>query len=140
MNGRAERKQVRLKNGTEIDARTGLAELEQLKYWYDRDPAYFNALVALAQGRRDDVLPAHLDFLREAHYLGEGDDLNPTTRDVVLSAYRQSPEGPVLVCPFSLRDRDEALELENLLDEKELRDLRKRLGNDRDPGPDRGRG
>lgn len=137
--GRRGGERVQLKNGTEIDARWGLAELTQLKYFFDQDTDVFDALLAVAQGRPGEVPAAGLDYLREASFLDDHDVLNEATRNVLLSAYRATPEGAVLVNPFRLHDRNEAIGLENMLDEKQLRRLRKMYRDGPGPGPGRGR-
>lgn len=103
-----------LKNGRQIEARLGLATYQSLGYLFQRDPGLFLALRDIAEGRPEKVAPRQTSALREALFLRRDLSIDDSVRDVLLSAYQEAPDGPVLVNPFKLQNPDEARALEQM--------------------------
>jgi hypothetical protein len=110
---------VTLLNGEVIEAVVAESTLSYLRVMLDADPRgqeLIEDLHLLAQGRPQEARPASLAYFK-SHVLISGADggLLPTTRAVVLSAFRRSPDGIVLVEPYQATDANRtALEAEKV--------------------------
>lgn len=105
-----ERPKLRLKNGSEVDARSAYVDWRMLFAEQDLHPNNVQSLIALARGDPDSVSKEVVAELRERHRLWFARDgtLEPIVRDVLLSAYRDTPEGVVIVNPFELTNQRDA--------------------------------
>jgi hypothetical protein len=134
---------LQLKSGAEVNVRDALAEcddLERLLRLHSRD---FQVLLGIARGRIDPDRSANLspaerqsvDSLTEARYLIDK-AIHPMTRDVLLSAYHETPDGPAIVQPFKLANTHEKLIVERVasrMDDRSAKWMRKFFGGD-EPG------
>jgi hypothetical protein len=108
-----ERKQYTLKNGQQIEGRRGCLALLDLKGLLEQSPQFFRALLAIVQGRLEDASPEAVAYLKDCGYLrADTGAVRADIPDVLLSAYQETPEGPVLVNPFKFNSTDEAREVE----------------------------
>lgn len=122
---------VPLKNGGQITVKDGWAELDSLRILLDEHPQHFHTLLAIAQGREEGLDAASVAYLRSHAYVGG--HLDQEVRDVLLSAYQETKEGPVLVNPFRLDDVGEASALEKVHEHDRVRFKREvwsRIRND----------
>lgn len=120
-----------LKNGGHVEASLGQALLRMLEGLLERHPDDFHALLAIIEGRTEEAPSARVEALKEAMLLRPDGSVIPGLRDVLLSAYQQTQEGPVLVNPFQLESNDQARALEQAEEEGYLRlarEIRKRKG------------
>lgn len=107
---------VTLKNGTEHPALEVLLELGQLRGFIDGHPDGEQLVIDLhhfCRGERDRVQPASLPILIQYRFvlphLSGGDLLpRPLARDVLLSAFRQTPEGAVIADPVEDTEQNRA--------------------------------
>ena len=136
-----------LKNGATVPVRQGLGEAFSLRNLLQTHPQHIEFLLKLARGadlatdsrRRDQAYQQSLRFLRDAGKLQADSTVHPLTRDVLVSGYQRTPDGPMITQPFviayandkSLGDRIQA-EFETALGKL----LRLDKGNN-DPGPSR---
>ena len=142
-----------LKNGAQIEARDGKLYYGFLCSLLAEEPEVFRGLLAFAQDQNRAMLPGHrvrLMFL--GGYLEPDGSIMPKVRDVLLSAYKETPDGPMLVNPFFLSRPEQARELERMETEGLdwlIRELRRKENTgkppheqkpDEDKGPPPGRG
>jgi hypothetical protein len=120
-----------LKNGGQIEARTGMAYFDCFCDIQAQEPDDLRALLSLAQGQCEEVPAAVIDGLRDTGFLEADGSLKPGPRDVLLSAYRETPDGPVLVMPFVLKDEEAARVFERM-EQQGIERLIRRLRRDRD--------
>ena len=124
-----ERPTLRLKNGATVDARSAYVEWRSLEGFNGNRPQEFLRLAEVARSGNSAVAPAELLDLRHLHREWFGDDgtLLSIVRDVVLSMFRETREGIVLVNPFQLTNESEHQLLVNIQAETDhlLRRLRR---------------
>jgi hypothetical protein len=128
---------VSLKNGSEIDAGWGITFWRALQSLLDQHPEHLQALLAIAKGRSEDAPARSVAFLRHGGLLLRDRTVNPDAQAVLLSAYQETAEGPVLVNPFRLDSPEQAQALESRDAERSHRLLRwlKRRENDEGRAP-----
>lgn len=114
---------VQFKNGGQIESQWGRAWLGICRRLLEQEPRHFAALLALAQGRSGDVPPESMAFFKQVGGFLQGDDINPKVRGVLLSAYQETAEGPVLVNPFRFESEEQAREFEQEWERIENRNL-----------------
>jgi hypothetical protein len=86
-----------LKAGGQIGGRHGRFVLLDLEGILEQSPHLFQALLAIVQDRREDAPPEALARLSDCGYLKADDGtVRADIRDVLLSAFQDTPEGPVL--------------------------------------------
>lgn len=130
-----------LKNGGQIGGNHGQGVLENLRDLLEDDPQLFQALLAIVQGRPQDATPEAVSQLRSDLFLrADNGAIRPDIRDVLLSAYNETAEGPVLVNPFVLTSSEQPVELERMNKEANDRLLREIFRKGNDKGPSTGRG
>jgi hypothetical protein len=121
---------LRLKNGGQIKAGEGRIQWRDLTALLQQEPDLFRALLALALGRPEAMSAEHRKRLRYiGGFLERDGSIIPYVRDVLLSAYQETAEGPVLVNPFILESEEQAREFERRDNEAAdwlLRELRKK--------------
>lgn len=91
-----------------MDGPFGTAVWEVLEELQRDRPELFAALVSVVWGSAADVPPEHLGALRVDFFLRPDDTPVAHYRDVLLSSYRETAEGAVLVNPFRLDSGDQA--------------------------------
>src|SRR5580704_17015667 len=107
------KKKYTLKNGGQVEGSSGIGTLRALESLLVQSPDLFNALLAIVQGRAQDATPEAITELRKATFIGARTGaVIPEIRDVLLSAYQETPEGPVLVNPYRFESEAEAREVE----------------------------
>jgi len=122
-----------LKNGGRIEASLGQALLRALEGLLEQAPHHFRALHAIAEGRSSEAPPESVSALKDAHFLRPDGTAIPGLADVVVSAYQQTRDGPVLINPFQLETLDQVRALERMEQEGRLRlahEIRKRTEGD----------
>jgi hypothetical protein len=114
------RKEAVLKNGGTIDLLTGLAYEAALRALLEQEPAVFQDLLAIANGRADDVSEGSIAHLKASFLLRANGTIEPRLLSVLSSSYLpHGPHGPCIVSPFKL-NADEARQLKCALDEANL--------------------
>ncbi len=104
---RQKRPKCVLRNGDTLDARTTVVLYEYLVAMQHVHPRTFESLLAIAQDRASEALPADVQVLKEEGMLDETGKIDRDVRSVLLSPYRTSADGPVLASPVranSVRD------------------------------------
>jgi len=91
-----------LKNGDQVDAHSTVILYDTLVAIRDVHPRRFESLLALAQGRPSDVPSDDLEYLKEAGLVDQTGAIQADVRSVLISSYKQTPEGPVLIHPVRL--------------------------------------
>jgi hypothetical protein len=127
-----------LKNGGRVDLDEGQVLFEVYQSMLHNDPRTFQDLLRVARGDTDVIPPESLARLKECGGVLRGDGIAPAARDVLLSAYLETPDGPAVVNPFRVETREQAAELVGREDEA-LRRLGRLLRRDTGDGEDRGR-
>lgn len=126
---------LRLKNGVEVDARKAYVDWRMFVGAEKETPAHVQALVALARGD-DGSVPSNVRLALQSTYedwFASDGSLLPLIKDVVLSAFRDTPDGPVIVNPFQLTSQADA-EVFDRVERRYYRILRWFFGNDNPPG------
>lgn len=125
------RPKLRLKNGSEVDARIAYVTWRMLEAVETRRPTRLKALVAIARGQENSVASEMRNRLRE-EYLNWFKDgqMEPIVRDVIQSAIRDTPDGSLLVEPFQLTNQAELETLKKIQrqDDEVLKQLFRRNG------------
>jgi len=129
---------LRLKNGAEVDARSAYIKWRMLEALHESKPHETHALLALTEGREAALSPEIFARLKQRHanWFHPDGTLVEMVRNVLSSAFRETPEGAVLVNPFQLAtdtDRNTLLEIQRQDD----RFLRRFLRGDDPPGNSR---
>lgn len=124
---------VPLKNGAQVEVALGRATYQALRGLLAREPELFGSLLARARGEPGALSEDHDARLRDALFLRPDGTLAPATRNVLLSAYRQTPDGPALVHPFRFTSSAEATQEERAEDAAWDR-ARRWLDDGDDPG------
>lgn len=102
------REQWPLKNGADIEIGIGQAYLRTLEGMLTNQPELFDSCRMIAQGQGENVPEAHRRSLRKSLVLRPDGTLLPGFADILLSAYQETPEGPVLANPFRLDSQEQA--------------------------------
>jgi hypothetical protein len=126
-------KELRLKNGARVDATLGRGGYLALRGLLAREPELFRSLLAVARSEPVAIPERHDARLRAARFLRPDGTIVPSIRDVLLSAYRETPDGPALVNPFQFASEEEVRE-EERADDAAWDRLRRGLRNDDNPG------
>jgi hypothetical protein len=115
---------VPLKNGGSINAELGLILLSSLRTLLAQEPEHFRTLLAMARGNKTDIDEESITLLHYHSFLDDHHHLLPGLRDVLLAAYQETKEGPVLGNPFQFKDEREAKALEAVDEQRKIRFLR----------------
>ena len=124
---------LRLKNGAQIEADWGNANYFALQGLLEQEPEAFHSLLEVARGGLRAIPEGHLSVLRNALLLRPDGTVTPGTRDVLLSAYRETPDGPALVNPFQFTSEEE-VRREEQAEKNELDRVRRWLREGDKPG------
>lgn len=96
--------QLRLKDGSEVDARKAYVIWRMLVAREPDEAHEFRLLAAFARGEQDKFHPMEQASLRKKRhqwFTADG-SLEPLHKAVFVSAYRETGDGPVVVDPFHL--------------------------------------
>lgn len=100
-----------LKNGAKVNARHALAMRDLLEALLHYHPDEFAALLNLCQlspgSTASPLSQRAVQCLKDHGSLDANGALRPIIRDVVLSSYSITPDGPVLTQPFALATPEE---------------------------------
>ena len=134
--------ELRLKTGGKIDAGIGRALYAALDNLMARSPKLLQSLVALAQNAQADIPERHAEELKACAFLRMDDGtLAPEMRMILLSAYKDTLDGPALVNPFVFVSEAEAAREDEAQKETLSRMLNTILDDDNGPpGSGRPRG
>lgn len=124
---------VLLKNGARIEAGLGSATYLALRGLLEQEPELFQSLLALAREDPIDVPENNIAALRDAFFLRSDGRPSLATRNVLLSAYRQTPDGPTLVHPFRFGSAEE-VKREERAENNAWDRVRRWLSDDDTPG------
>jgi hypothetical protein len=132
---------LRLKNGELAEARLALAERNILDRFLTTQPRHFEVLLRLCRGdvpeSPDAAWRKSLEVLKQRRSVLDDGTVRPLTRNVILSSYKVTPDGPVMAQPFALtneQNRELADLVDRQLDENRATFVRKILSgidNDR---------
>jgi hypothetical protein len=106
---------VTLKNGTTIDVKTGRSAWGTLNDLLEQHPHLFKLLHSKIRG--EEITPEAIRELRKALLVLPSGEVRESLRNVLLSGYQETKDGPVIVNPFKLdseSDRQAFTEAENL--------------------------
>lgn len=102
---------VSLKNGETMESQLAWDYLDSLRLLLEEHPKHFLALLAAARGNERLPRGNIAQLLRRHRYLRNDRSIDPDYRNVLLSSYQETPEGPVLANPFAPGDQYEADQL-----------------------------
>lgn len=122
---------LRLKNGELANVRFALAERECLDYLMRVQPQHFNVLLRLCRDDSRDPEMSEADWQKSIEFLKnetrdlrDDDTVRPLARNVLLSSYQVTTDGPVLTQPFELAGQDEK-QVADMVDRRVDEDLPK---------------
>ena len=128
---------VRLKNGSEVDAQPAYVWWRMLEGLNGVRPEIARHLLSLARGEHWSVSGDSTKLLRQKYpeWFDKQGNLDEVAKNVILSAWRETADGRVIVNPFQLTSQNELAPLAAIehQDNRFLRDLFDR----RDLPPDR---
>lgn len=140
-----EEQPVRLKNGAEMPLARAVSQVNSLRSTLEHDPqgeAVIRALFLVASGKNHEVSEEIKQNLRDGLELRPDGTLHPDLEAVILSSYRETPEGTTLVDPFPVESekkantRDQIAETHDRRSLDALRDLLdEEKGRGSDPSP-----
>ena len=125
-------KTVLLKNGALISTELALILLSGLRSLLENEPEHFKTLLAVANGDKQRIDQESTTVLRSQSFLDEDNCILQSMRDVLLSAYQETKEGPIVGNPFRLLDLRDARALEGIDKQRKakfLRDVLEKLDN-----------
>ncbi len=121
MQEKEEEQLLALKNGSRHNARHALAEWRNLERMLRHHPHHFNGLLALCRHQeptaagQPELLPADsITYLKTDGVLGKDSEVRPIVRDVLLSSYQITPDGPAMTLPFAFSSHEERLIFERI--------------------------
>lgn len=133
-----------LKNGSTANVRHALAERRNLERLLRHAPQHFDILLKLCQGTTAEAIarsgiPAEesLKYLQNDTVLQKDGTVRPIVRDVLLSSYQVTPDGPAITMPFAFTTHEQTEMVDAIqqqINERATR-LFKYLGWGRDDGP-----
>jgi hypothetical protein len=118
---------VRLKKGGQICLEAALIHLGALQILLDDMPNHFPTLLAIAREDQYKTDQESVSVLRYYGFLRQDDTIHPGLRDVLLSAYEEIPDGPLLSNPFTDVDTNEIERLNRLRKQDFVTEVRKRI-------------
>ena len=136
---KSNRPKLRLKNGSVVDARWAYVHWQTLQELEMGRRDHLQAFVMLARGDEPDAPGQTREDLRRRYgecFTRDG-SLDPIVREVIQSAFRETPEGAVVVNPFQLSsqaDMDVLAKVELQVDRELRRLMRLMRGEDKPPG------
>lgn len=135
-----ERPKLRLKNGIEVDARRAYVKWKSLEAVHSQHPDDFSLLLALARDNLSAVLPEARASLKNEYRnsFDNAGELDPETRNILLSAFRETPDGSMLVNPFQLTIQAE-IDMFDRVERKYVRAYRRLSDRGDDPPPQQAR-
>jgi hypothetical protein len=134
-----QRPKIRLKNGSEVDARGAYVIWRMLELEEPQSPQ-LQLLLAMARGNESTVSTVPNTEFKTHHrvwFLKDG-ALHPVAKQVLLSAYRDTPDGPVIVSPFQLNSQQD-IELLAVIQRQHDRSLRRFFRDMGDDSPGQSR-
>jgi hypothetical protein len=121
---------LRLKNGSEVDAREAYTKWRALVSTQKHEPQIAEALLAIARGNDravSDDLRKHLQ--QDRIWFSSDGGLLRTAKDVIESSFREAPDGPTFVNPFHLATEAD-VKVFDRTEQRYYRLLRRLLGGD----------
>jgi hypothetical protein len=128
---------LRLKNGAMCDVRVALEDRSLLNFMHEVHPEHFQSLLALAKGQAEHAVPDHVAWFEERGYVTADGGVREDLRDVLLSSYQTTREGPMLLNPFAL-DKPEDLDIINAVQRKRISAIGDAVFRDKRNPPSRG--
>lgn len=132
---------LKLKDGTEVLAQRAYVQWQVLERFQQKFPVEFHLLLLLAKNELP-PLPLHVyqglcrgDGRLDRTFFGKNGMVEEETRHLLVSAYRETSEGAMLVNPFELSTIEERQALDRI--GRRVRQLRRRFPNG-DVFPDEG--
>jgi hypothetical protein len=118
-----ERPKLPLKQvGGLMDVEVANLVVTQLRRLLEEHPSEFEALIALADGRKKGVSRAAIAMLHKDRYVRKDGSLLPVVAEVLRAAYRPAtPDGPCIVDAFDLSCAEDAATVEKVEQEREER-------------------
>ncbi len=108
-----------LKNGEFANAELALAERHILDHFLKTRPRHFEVLLRLCRGdvpqSPDAPSRESVEVLKKRRSVLEDGTVHPLTRNVMLSSYQMTSDGPVMTQPFALANK-QGKELADLVD------------------------
>jgi len=112
---------LQLKNGNHANVRHALAERSNLERMLRSNPQHFSVLLALCQAHTAEEsgvspvpAPESMEFLKTDGTLESDGTVRPIVRDVLLSSYQITPDGPTLTMPFVFSNPEEPLAVDRI--------------------------
>ena len=102
-----ERNRLSLKKGSDADVLLALSQLDHLGAMLRVRPERFLTLLALAQGRPEEAKQEHITHLTKSGFISKDGSISQDLRELLLSAYQMTGDGPVLVNPFKLQTNED---------------------------------
>lgn len=103
---------ISLQDGSVLDAVKAVCTWDLLKDFPQEEPAAFQALLAMAQGRHTDHIdPRHLEALESRDFVNEDHTIDPIARSVLLNSYT-TVDGQPMIAALRLRSAADKVVLE----------------------------
>jgi hypothetical protein len=103
-----------LKNGAKVNARHALAERSRLERLLRNHPDHFGALMRLSKAQAagsnqfdQTTIQESVRFLKNNGDLLKDGQVRSIVRDVLISSYQETPDGPVMTQPFLLASKED---------------------------------
>ena len=103
-----------LKNGSSANVRHALAEWRNLERLLRLQPRHFDVLLSLSKGEQLSAPPStdlgpqnSLEYLKGDGTLLEDGTVRPIVRDVLLSGFAITPDGPAIHLPFAISNDEQ---------------------------------
>ena len=78
----------------------------------EENPALFQSLRSLVEGRKDEVPKEHVQELRHELFLNRDRSVLPGPRAIIETCYRETADGPCIVDPFDVKTTADAARLQ----------------------------
>jgi hypothetical protein len=101
---------------------------EDLRSLLEKHPEHFRALLALVEGRGEEVSKTLRRDLRKWEYLLRDGSPHPDVQAIMTAAIRQTPDGPAIVDPVAINTPEDAASVQRF---DEHREQRRRQGAER---------
>jgi hypothetical protein len=118
---------LRLKNGSDVDARPAYVQWSMLEAMQARHSEELNLLITVANATQSGTTTKSGEYFRTQYrnWFEPDGQMKTLVREVIQNAIRKTPEGLVIVNPFQLRTQDERDIFKRVQDQDDrfLRDL-----------------
>jgi len=109
------------KSGERREVRSTRSWEDVVRRLSEKQPEHFQTLRSLVEGHSEGVSTDHVRDLTKWSYLKQDGSVQPAIRDIIETAYRETPDGPCIVDPFDVKNPADAATLQRADEQRAAR-------------------